>query len=225
MTKLSELFLGPLPLREHNGVLFEYVAPLGESGAFTVTGDDCLIAPKGSTFNNTSNGVISTDGFIHFDSTFKLFQINDNHIAAKSSSVRLYEWIVRCNASPGANLQGAMFFNRVDNSNYWLATLRYNAGQHTLEIYDVTAGSSTSRGNVTFAPDDPTLMKVQIFDAGDTVIAQVAGFETDADTDHAASTVRYNVASRPHKAGTGCGFGSWDGSDEYAFRSLRVIEV
>lgn len=215
------------PVYDYNGVLIDFLAPKGTTGAYTPAKANHLVFDDAGTFNSTGTWTVNTAGYCHTVSAWALLaQINS--LPAWAGTLRRYQIWGTGNSAPGTNAGARIRFNAVDGNNYCEGYIQWDGSVYRLKLYEVVATVANVRVNValTAAIGHPINFHLTVDDMGDSIWLSMAVFESDTTTDIEAVSGTYYAASRANKSSTNTQFGILSiGDDSFRIQGYRVLDL
>lgn len=217
-----------LPLAARQGYKLLYPFPTGAAGAYTPVLTDCVIAESGISLSEPSASSLDANGYLYGSTSYGEY-LRVTGMSARGSGPRVF----RTNVLLGSGLASAagptFLINYTDSSNYWYTGLTWD-GSSTFRLFirEVTAGVNTERAaNSSFSPAGlPCLATVEVWDAGDTIMASASAWESDTTGDVVGGMCDYYVSSRPHKTVTTFGLRHNENPGSLAkWQNLEVIDI
>jgi len=215
------------PVYDYNGVLVDFLAPKGTTGAYTPAKANHLVFDDAVTFSSSGTWNVNTAGYVYASTAWALIA-NTNSYPAWTGTLRRYQIWGISNSAPTTNAGVRIRFNSVDGNNYWEALVQWDGTVYRLKLTEVTATVSTTRVNValTAAVGHPVNFLMTVDDMGDTVWVSLVAFESDTTTDIESVSGVYSVASRPNKSGVITQFGIVSiAGDSMSIQGYRVLDL
>lgn len=195
-----------LPLNSHRGYRLFYAFPTGQAGAYNPSSADCLILASGVTLSEPDASSLDANGYLYGSTAYGEY-LRISGLPARGSGPRIFSTVGLLGSGLASAAGISFLINYTDASNYWYVPFGWDGGSSfRLSIREVNAGVNTERAFATFSTVGvPALVSLEVWDAGDLIMASAASWETDTNSDCIAAQAAYYTASRFNKTVTTCG--------------------